>query len=219
MAQETTTANALLGLLSLRSWTAYDLTQQMRRALRWVWPRSEANLYAALKKLGNAGLAEAIEEPAGGERTRTRYEITDEGVGAVHDWLGASDPEPPKVEAEVVLRAFLADLGSAEDLRRSLDATRRQCAEQIATTLPVFDEWAGDDPPFPERAHLVSLFIAFMTGHYRQLLEWCDLVEEELDTWPSTADVGMTPRMRAIFDAAVAEQRAIHDRHGAEVAS
>jgi DNA-binding PadR family transcriptional regulator len=213
MASESTTPNALLGLLALRSWTAYELTGQMRRALRWIWPRSEANLYSALKRLGASGLADAQEEDGGGARSRTRYEITEAGRAQLARWLRESEPDPPKIEAEVVLRAFLADLAGVDDLRRSLDATRRQCAEQAATAVPIFEQYAGSDPPFPERAHLNVLFMHFMAGYLEHLVDWCDDVEAELSHWDSTSGVGMTPRIRAIFDGAVARHLAIVDRH------
>ncbi len=213
MASEPITQNALLGLLSLRSWTAYDLTGQMRRALRWVWPRSEANLYAALKRLSGSGLAEAIEEDAGGRRSRTRYRITEEGRAEVGRWLGETEPEPPKIEAEAVLRVFLADLGGVDDLRRALATTRRQCAEQAATAVPIFREYAGDDPPFPERAHLNVLFMHFMAGYFEHIVGWCDDVETELEFWNSTSEVGMTTRMRTLFETAVERHMTVIDNH------
>src|SRR5688572_30096769 len=84
------TTHALLGLLSIQPWTAYELTAQMRRALRWAWPRTEANLYNEIRQLAPRGLARATEEESGG-RTRTRYEITDAGREALAAWL---DTEP-----------------------------------------------------------------------------------------------------------------------------
>lgn len=212
MATETTTSNALLGLLSLRTWTAYELTGQMRRALRWVWPRSEANLYAALKKLSANGLATGIEERGAGARTRTRYEITPAGRDAAAGWL-RDEPSRPAIEAEIVLRTFLADLGDRDDLRAALAATRRQVAEQAATAVPIFEQYASDEPPFPDRAHLVTMFIHFMAGHLEHLVQWCDDVEAELDRWPSTAGVGMTASIRERFDEAVGRHLAIVDRH------
>ena len=41
----TTTSYAILGLLSLRPWTTYELAQQMQRALGQFWPRAESKLY------------------------------------------------------------------------------------------------------------------------------------------------------------------------------
>ena len=72
---------ALLGLLSLRSWTGYELTQQVRRSLTHVWPASAANLYREQQRLVRLGWAAVDLEPAGPERTRHRYTITPAGRG------------------------------------------------------------------------------------------------------------------------------------------
>jgi hypothetical protein len=47
----------VLGLLAVQPWTAYELTQQMRRSLHYLWPKSESLLYTEPKKLVDAGLA------------------------------------------------------------------------------------------------------------------------------------------------------------------
>jgi DNA-binding PadR family transcriptional regulator len=209
---DSTTANALLGLLSIRPWTAYELTQQMQRALRWAWPRSEAGIYAEIKKLGPAGLATPVEEEIG-NRTRTRYEITGAGREAAREWL-RTEPAEPRVELEILLRLFLADLGEPEDLRRALAATRRQVAEQLGSLGEILEQYAGDDAPFPDRAHLNVLFMHFSTTRLTHLLNWCDAVEAELDTWPSTARVGTTTRIRQLLELARDQQCAAVARAG-----
>jgi DNA-binding PadR family transcriptional regulator len=195
---DSTTANALLGLLSIRPWTAYELTQQMQRALRWAWPRSEAGIYAEIKKLEPAGLATAVEEEVG-NRTRTRYEITEAGREAARAWL-RTEPAEPRVELEILLRLFLADLGAQDDLRRALDVTRRQVAEQLRSLGEMLEQYAGDGAPFPDRAHLNVLFMHFSATRLTHLLDWCDTVEAELDTWSTTAGVGTTARIRKLLD-------------------
>ncbi len=52
----TSTSYAILGLLSLRPWTTYELAQQMQRALGQFWPRAESKLYEEPKKLVEHGL-------------------------------------------------------------------------------------------------------------------------------------------------------------------
>ena len=47
----TTTSYAILGLLSVRSWSAYELTDQMKRGLRYTWPRTETRIYQEPKHL------------------------------------------------------------------------------------------------------------------------------------------------------------------------
>ena len=42
----TATYFALLGLLAVQPWPAYELVAQSKRSLHYFWPRSEAHLYA-----------------------------------------------------------------------------------------------------------------------------------------------------------------------------
>lgn len=198
-----TTGHALLGLLAVRSHTAYELTLQMRRALRWAWPRSEANLYNEVKRLVPRGFAEPIEEESSG-RSRTRYEITAEGRQAVADWLGSHPTSEPQVQFEALLRLFLADHGSIDDLRQTIADTRAQVLDTVGEALPIVEEYATDDPSFPDRAHLNVLFIHFFVGFFAWVLEWCDHAEDEIATWgDTTAGVGATPGTRRMIDEAL----------------
>lgn len=208
------TTHALLGLLALRPWTAYDLTAQMRRALRYAWPRTEANLYSEIKQLAGRGFATASEEESGG-RVRTRYEITDAGRQAVADWL-RTEPGPVQVQFETLLRVFLADQGDKETLLAAIAATRRQTVEAIAEVIPVIEDYAGDAPPFPDRAHLNGLFIAFMSDFIRLVMEWCETAEAEIETWPSTAGVGHTDGTRRMVEEALAYYRSVLEEAGVD---
>src|SRR5262245_35683445 len=108
MADLTTTSYAILGLLNIRHWSAYELTQQARRSLRYAWPKSESHLYAEPKRLVKLGLAGVTEAPAGPVRTRQVYRITPAGRRALKRWL-ATEPAPPQLEFEALLRLFYAD--------------------------------------------------------------------------------------------------------------
>ena len=65
-----TTAYAILGMLALRPWSAYELTQQMRRSLNYCLPTVESVLYHEPKRLVRHGLVSAKRE-AVGTRART----------------------------------------------------------------------------------------------------------------------------------------------------
>jgi DNA-binding PadR family transcriptional regulator len=194
-----TTQRALLGLLAIRPWTAYELTRQMRRALRWAWPRSEANLYSEVKRLVPAGLATATGQETGG-RSRTRYDVTDRGREEVSAWLESQPPAPPQVEFEALLRLFLADQGTVDQLRRTIAETRAQILERIEEGVVIAEDYLHA-PPFPERAHLNVLFMHFSAGFARLVLAWCDDAEAEIETWPgTTAAVGLTPGTRRMLE-------------------
>ena len=114
----TTTSYAILGLLALRSWTTYELAQQMDRALSRFWPRARSKLYEEPKKLVAHGLARATTE-AVGRRPRTVYSITAKGRRALAARILARlDVAPAGVQAvarPVLLEA--ADVASVAPCR------------------------------------------------------------------------------------------------------
>ena len=82
----TTTSYAILGLLAVKPWSTYELTQQMERSLGHMWPRAASKLYEEPKKLVDHGLARATQDRVG-QRPRTVYSITDKGRRALAAWL------------------------------------------------------------------------------------------------------------------------------------
>jgi DNA-binding PadR family transcriptional regulator len=190
----TTTSFGILGLLGVQPWTAYELVAQSKRSLHWFWPRSEAHLYAELKRLVERGHAEA-EVVDGRRRQRTRYTITQQGRAALDDWLG-TEPAAPSLEFEALLRMILADQGSLDDLRASIAATTLQAREMRATGIALSTDLLTTGGPFPERLHLTERAITFYAEFVLLVLRWCDETLSEVETWPDTRDVGLTPKAR-----------------------
>ena len=192
------TSYAVLGLLSLRSWTGYELTQQFQRSLAFCLPKAASVLYEEPRRLTRHGLAEATKETVGG-RTRTRYAISDAGREALGRWL-ADATEPPKLEIEPLLRLLFADQGTVDDLRSTLEAFRSWALEQRAAGLPVVVEIAEGTSPFAGRAHLQVLFARYLSDLYDLTDAFCDAALDEVATWDSTVDQGLTPGARATVE-------------------
>ena len=211
------TAYALLGMLSVRSWTGYELTHQLRRSLRFVWPSSEGHLYREQKRLIELGWATLTREPAG-MRDRNRYTITPAGRAALRAWL-ATEPEEPRIEIEGLVRMFYGDQGSVEDMLRSIDATRRKSRLMLDALLGFVDEYLEPDgplsmleagggagtsaptfhgrPQFPERLHVVALVLQATTGILAETDQTLGAIADEVRRWPSTTDTAITPLTRA----------------------
>jgi PadR family transcriptional regulator, regulatory protein AphA len=193
------TANsfAILGLLGLQPWTAYDLVAQARRSLHYFWPRSEAHLYAELKRLVERGHAHA-DVVEGRRRQATRYTITQEGRAALEEWL-ATEPAPPTIEIEALLRVLFADHGSLQDLRAALRATAQQTSVLRIGLLVLGEEALSTGGPFPERLHLVER-VGALYGEFLLLLQrWCEETLVEIETWPDTRELRLTPQARKRF--------------------
>jgi DNA-binding PadR family transcriptional regulator len=178
----TTTSYAVLGLLGVREWSSYELTQQMDRSLRHVWPRAASKLYEEPKKLVEHGLARAREEQQG-RRTRTIYAITPKGRRALSTWL-AEPGAGPVLEFEQLLKLFFSDAGTTADALATLAAARTWAAERSAASAAIGEPYLTGTGPFPERLPQQILMASFLNELYALVHRWATWAEELVGTWP-----------------------------------
>jgi PadR family transcriptional regulator AphA len=178
------TAYALLGLLSVRSWTTYELAQQVRRSLRWFWPRAERRLYDEPKRLADVGLV-AVEERYVGKRRSRHYTITDEGRTALASWLSET-PEPRSTEFEAMVKVFFADAGDRDQLLETLRGVEAEALDRIAELRDL----AGRPTNFAHRRHLHALTLPAMLAAEEQVLTWARWAQEQVGRWTSSTDPG-----------------------------
>jgi DNA-binding PadR family transcriptional regulator len=193
-----TTGLAILGLLALRPWSAYELTQQIHRGVRYMLPASERNLYAEPKRLAAAGLVRMRREQVG-RRSRTVYEITPAGRDALRRQL-ATPPAPPQLQFEALQRLIYADQGTKQDLLAALDTTSQQVQQLLDDGLQQVRGYQADGGPFPQRLHLIMLFARFYADHLLLLRDWVALARREVASWPTTSDLGLTDGTRQMLE-------------------
>jgi PadR family transcriptional regulator, regulatory protein AphA len=192
------TSLAILGLLALRPFSAYELAQQIHRGLRYMQPASERNLYAEPKRLAAAGLVRMRRQRMG-RRSRTIYEITPAGRDALRRQL-ATPPAPPQLEFEALQRLIFADQGSKHDLLAALDTTSQQVQQLLEDGLRQVRGYQADGGPFPGRLHLIMLFARFTTDFLLLLRDWVALARREVASWPATSDLGLTDGTRQMLE-------------------
>ena len=178
----TSTSYAILGLLSLRSWTTYELAQQMHRALGHFWPRAESKLYEEPKKLVDHGLATATAEPVG-RRPRTVYAITPAGRDALRAWM----PQPsdgPVVEFEGLVRVFYAEHGTKADLMAAIDSAHEWVERRYEESDGISRGYLDGKGGFPERLPWLILCGRFQQEVISAVERWADWASETVEGWP-----------------------------------
>ena len=183
-----TTSHALLGLLSLRSWTTYELAKQVQRSLGWFWPRAERKLYDEPKRLVAAGLAAGKRE-MDGARPRTVYKVTAKGRTALRRWLD-EPPAPPTLEFEGMVKVFFADGGTLEQLRATLRSIAETSDHRLAELETKRAENVSGEVAFPERLHLNTIGLRFHVDHEQAVGAWARWALEQTADWRSTTDPG-----------------------------
>jgi PadR family transcriptional regulator, regulatory protein AphA len=180
----TPTSYAVLGLLSVRSWTTYELAKQVQRSLKWFWPRAERKLYDEPKLLAAHGYAVATEHFTGKRRSR-EYAITDEGRAALREWLG-QPPAARSVEFEGMVKVFFADAGDLDQLRGTL----RAVAGEAQARIEAISAMVAGGYPFPERLHISALSLPLQLDQEIAVLRWARWALVEVEHWKDTRDPG-----------------------------
>lgn len=121
MTTEKSTDFAILGMLTIKPMSGYEIRQVIGQNLAHFWSESYGQLYPSLKKLEAAGLVTKRTEP-GQKRDKHIYTITSVGRERLREWL-VIEPKPQPPRSELLLKLFFlsAESGalSAEHVARA----------------------------------------------------------------------------------------------------
>jgi DNA-binding PadR family transcriptional regulator len=198
----TTTSYAVLGLLAIRPWTPYEMTQQMQRSLSRFWPRTVSKLYEEPKKLAEHHLAASSDERTG-QRTRTRYAITPAGRRQLASWL-AQPTQEPVLELEFLVRVFLAEHGTRDDLLATLTAVTAWAEQRALLDAEIAEGYLAGTGPFPERAAQLVLVGRYLSDFSAMTERWARWAIEQVEQWPDDPSA-RTPDWATLRD--IARQR------------
>jgi DNA-binding PadR family transcriptional regulator len=204
MRRTATTANAILGLLALRpAWSTWQLATQLRRNMRFFWPRAESRIYAEARALERRGLARAS-RTFHGRRQRTSYSITPAGRAELARWL-ATPPRSTALECEPILRILLADLSTPAQLHAAVEQIRADADAILAVGRVVGAEYLKGTAPFQDDVHARALVFDFLSRHALMFRAWADRADAAIAAWESQPAGARTEAALAAIRTALAE--------------
>ncbi|MFE3181483.1 PadR family transcriptional regulator [Streptomyces violascens] len=135
--------HAVLGLLTNRPASGYDLMKLFETSLAHVWPATQSQVYGELGKLADGGLVEVSAE---GPRGRKEYAITEAGRSELHRWLTEVEPVRTRRSDSLLRVFFLGELTRVE-AKAYLLTEAEHSAQQLAGLKEAESaiDW-GDDP-------------------------------------------------------------------------
>jgi len=162
-------SHALLGLLSVRPASGYDLMKSFDTSLANVWPATQSQVYGELNRLAATGL---IEVAAEGPRGRKEYALTDAGLAELREWMIDPRPEPPR-RSEGLLRVFFLDVLSPEQGLEYLNRQAEGGAVRHAGLQALCDaiDWSGHDT-VTTNGRLVLEYGLRLTTMYEEWAQW-----------------------------------------------
>lgn len=106
MTEKSRTKYIVLGIISIKPATGYDIMQTIKNSTNYFWSESEGQIYPTLAKCVSNGYATCHETTENG-RNKKIYTITKEGQQLLKSWL-EEKPQRNSVRNEFILKLFFA---------------------------------------------------------------------------------------------------------------
>jgi PadR family transcriptional regulator AphA len=175
--------HAILGFLSFKSLSGYDLKKAFDRSVQHFWPANQSQIYRELSSLHEEGLVEQEVIEREDRLNKKLYHITPGGREELHSWL--STPLPVRDTRDpFLIQLYFGGKLSDEEILNLLEHEAEQVQSRIDEYQDMYDEFAEaiakqDDP----RSYFLSV-ITLEFGLYgeRFMLEWLKSVAERIRT-------------------------------------
>jgi len=171
---------AILGLLSWRPASGYDLKKVFAESTALYWSGNSNQVYPALIRLQNDGLVTSELQHEAGYPAKKVYSITERGDEELTRWV-LEPPDLPQTRDTFLTRLAWADrLDDAE-----LEAMVERYIEELQMKLLMHQEWVRRRPDTPARTpreiFLWDMITRHDTAFYEGELRWVLAVREGLD--------------------------------------
>tara|TARA_B100000446_G_scaffold54908_1_gene51113 strand:- start:10759 stop:11457 length:699 start_codon:yes stop_codon:yes gene_type:complete len=207
-----TTAYCLLGLISLRPQSAYELTKFLERSLlRYSLPRSPSQLYNEPKKLAEKGLVKATSGRRQG-RERTDYSITEAGSKALTEWL--TEPgEPAKLEFKSMLKFYLAGATDRQALKDRVEEIKQQTFQEIRDIHDQIERFTEKGVRLKEIAVNAAMASRFGVAQIKARLAWVKEMEVMLQRDRSVRSLQSENNAMKIYQTSLLDLKELIDEY------
>ena len=172
MSSRSTSRYALLGMLSIRPMSGYDIKKLIEASISNFWTESYGQIYPILKSLVAEKLVTRTVQKQSGKPDRHVYDLTAAGRKVLRDWL-ARPPAPKVARNELLLKLFFGEeIPVPVSLAHLADFRLRQSEllERYAAIAREITTKHKENPNAP----FWLITVAYGRRESEALLRWCD---------------------------------------------
>jgi DNA-binding PadR family transcriptional regulator len=187
---------AILGILSYKSMTGYDLKKIIQDSAFMHWSGNNNQIYKSLTELLNKGLVTNIVKHQEGSPSKKIYTITSEGLAALKEWV-LSPSELGEIKKPFLVQlAWSRQLNTAE-LNMLLDGYENQVKLQL-----IMEQSNKQDTSFiSDRTTLEATIWSFINNNihrtYENELSWIKDLRSAIANIPNENDLAKNANMKA----------------------
>ena len=172
---------AILGLLSLRPLSGYDLKKLFGDLNGYYWSGNNNQIYKSLLQLHQDGLVSQEVQYQASLPARKIYTLTEKGRAALRQWL-LSSPELPEFRSAFLVQLTWADLLTASEL----DALLANYEDEVRAMLLMQQEKArreaGPSARTEREAFLWKMVSQHVIATYQNEMDWVRQVRGGLNS-------------------------------------
>jgi DNA-binding PadR family transcriptional regulator len=173
MKTESASKFALLGILSLKPASGYDIKQFVAYSIGHFWNESYGRIYPLLKHLAREGLiAKQRQTKNWGRPERQVYTVTPAGEAALRGWLAQTPKEAPP-RSELLLKLFFANRTATDISVAHVQEKKRLEEKNLAVYARTESELRARYASHPELPYWL-LTLSFGRHRSQSLVDWCD---------------------------------------------
>jgi DNA-binding PadR family transcriptional regulator len=181
--------HGLLGLLSLKPYTGYDLNREFTQSLKYIWQTKTTQIYVELKNMEQRGWLVSEQVIQNDKPNKRVYTITEEGTAEFLNWLAMPDDDVKDAltaRNAFLLRVLFAGNASKEQNIKLLESFRDVCLARSTAQKGIRDVIAGEEGEYdPQHTTYYSLVALHGEMINKTRLEWIEkainIIEKELD--------------------------------------
>jgi PadR family transcriptional regulator AphA len=173
-AQLTTTEAAVLGLLSHRPRSGYEMRKAVELSVGYFWGPAKSQIYAVLPRLVESGFATVRTVAQDQRPDKSVYRITRTGRAALKEWIEETPAPPDPDRNPLLLKVFFGDLASPEVIAGHI-RERRFEAERLRSYLEELEANPAQDDFYE------GLTIRWGLDYANAVIRWARHAERELE--------------------------------------
>ena len=175
--------HAILGILSWKSSTGYELKKIFEDSTTMYWSGNNNQIYKSLVQLLDEGLVTNEVQHQESSPSKKIYSITEAGLASLREWV-LTEPEAPEIKNNFLIQLAWADQLEDEELDGMLVDYENKIQLQIAYQKEKMRRGEHTPNRNPREAMLWNKISENLLSSYYNELNWVQELRKDLTTLP-----------------------------------
>jgi DNA-binding PadR family transcriptional regulator len=182
------TKYAILGVLSLKPGSGYDIKKFCDQSIAYFWNENFGHIYPVLKQLEREGLITKKIEQVEGKPARNLYHITPAGQTELQDWLLLPAESAP-MRSEFLLKLAFGENVPKEIIIANIEKAKERITAQLEEYIQIEQTFIDNEKAKKKAGYPYWLAtLRYGISSARTAIQWCEETIESITSHRSSGE-------------------------------